>query len=160
MGQQQKGVEICINRILIWRSLLGSQWKWIWCPPPCLAKIAVEQLCKVKHVLSDSQHIFICPALMTGYWRKKLGKLVDTMFSLKAGCFAWPSDMYESLTIAFVKPFLPSPPWKVRHLPEMDKWERSVSALQWTGSVDFRRHMRKFWSWKTSWVSLFGNVAC
>ena len=93
--------------------------KWIWCPPPCLAKIAVEQLCEVKYVLPDSQHIFICPALMTGYWRKKLGKLVDTMFSLKAGCFVWPTGMFESLTIAFVKSFLPQPPWKFRHLPTM-----------------------------------------
>lgn len=28
--------------------------KWIWCPPPCLAKIAVEQLRKVKHIFPDS----------------------------------------------------------------------------------------------------------
>jgi hypothetical protein len=117
-----------------------------------LAKIAVEQLCEVKHVLSDSQHIFLCPALMTGYWRKKIGKLADTMFSLRAGCFVWPSDMFESLTVVFVKPFLSRPPWKVRHLPEVDQWERSVSALQWKDSCQFRRHMRKFWSGEISRV--------
>ena len=59
--------------------------RWIWSPPPCLAKIAVEQLCKVKHIFPDSQHVFVCPSVMTGYWRKKLGKIADSMFTLKAG---------------------------------------------------------------------------
>ena len=40
----------------------------IWCPPPALAKIAVEQMCEVKHVFPKSRQIFICPSLMTGVW--------------------------------------------------------------------------------------------
>ena len=54
----------------------------------------------------DSSHIFLCPSMMTGYWRKKLGKLADSMFILKSGSDVWPKSMYESLTIAFVKPLL------------------------------------------------------
>jgi len=105
--------------------------KWIWCPPPVLAKVAVEQLCEVKHVFPDTQHIFISPALFTGYWRKSLGKISDSMFSLKAGCVIWDACMYEPLTVSFVKPLLSSAPWKAKHLPEVDKWERLMLAVQW-----------------------------
>ena len=35
-----------------------------------------------------------------------LGKIADTMFTIKAGTCLWPSNMFESLTIVFVKPLL------------------------------------------------------
>lgn len=82
---------------------------------------------------------------MTGYWRRKLGKIADSMFTLKAGCFVWFNTMYESLTVDFVKLLLSKPPWKVRYLPEVDNWERSVSAVQWSSKKCIRHHMRKFW---------------
>lgn len=52
---------------------------WIWSPPPCLARVAIDQLCEVKHMFPASKHIFVCPTLMTGYWRKSLGKIADAM---------------------------------------------------------------------------------
>ena len=97
-------------------------------------------------MFSDSSHIFLCPSLMTGYWRKKLGKLADYMFILKSGSDVWPKSMHESLTIAFIKPLLPEPPWKTRFLPEMEGWTNSVQAVQWQGEGPIWRHMRKFWS--------------
>ena len=63
--------------------------RWVWAPPPCLAKIAVDELCEAKHTLPGSSHVFICPAVMTGYWRKTLGKIADTMFTLTAGLVVW-----------------------------------------------------------------------
>ena len=54
---------------------------------------------------------------MTGYWRNKLGKIADFMFTLKAGCKARPSRMFESLVVTFVKTFLPAPPRRVKKLP-------------------------------------------
>ena len=84
-----------VNNPTEWRFLVTYNWftfkadnfkaNCIWAPPPCLAQIAVEQLCEVKHMFSQSSHIFICPSLMTGYWRKKLGKLADSMFTIKSG---------------------------------------------------------------------------
>ena len=107
-----------------WRFLNTQDWfdigflhykaKCVWTPPPCLAQIAVEQLCEVKHMFPDSSHIFLCPSMMTGYWRKKLGKLADSMFILKSSSDVLPRYMYESLTIAFVTPLLSNPPWKTR----------------------------------------------
>ena len=84
--------------------------KYVWAPPPCLAQIAVKQLCEVKHMFPDSSHIFLYPSMMTGYWRKKLGKLADSMFILKSGSDVWPKSMHKSLTIAFVKSLLSNPP--------------------------------------------------
>lgn len=83
---------------------------------------------------------------MTIYWRKKIGKIADSIFTLIAGCKVWPSHMFESLMVAFVTPFLFGPPWRVRHLPEVDRWKKSGSALQWNNTSDFRHHMRKFWA--------------
>jgi len=119
--------------------------KWIWTPSPVFARVAVEQLCEVKHTFPNSQHVFVCPALMTGYRHKLLEKIVDSMFSVKAGCCIWNESNFEPLTFAFVKPFLISPPWKVRHLPAVDLWERAMSEVQWKGSHMLRHHIRKFW---------------
>ena len=64
---------------------LNPKGKWIWCPPPALAKVAVEQLCKVKLVFSKTQHVFVCPALMTAEWRKSLRKIANFMFTFAVG---------------------------------------------------------------------------
>ena len=92
----------------------------MWAPPPCLAQIAVEQLYEVKHMFRDSNHMFLCPLMMTDYWRKKLGKLADSMFILNSGSDDWPKSMYKSLIIAFDKPLLITRPWKARFLLEME----------------------------------------
>jgi hypothetical protein len=74
---------------------------WVWAPPPALAMIAVEQMCEVKHIFPNSKHIFLCPALWTGTWRKTLGNISDTMFSISARSYLWPAAMFEPLTITF-----------------------------------------------------------
>ena len=75
-----------------------------------------------------------------------LGKIADTMFTLKAGSYVWPSDMFEPLTIAFVKPLFPKSPWKVGRLSSVVKWECDVRKVQFGNQTDVWRHMRKFWS--------------
>ena len=93
-----------LKRALLLWTLLGETWKmasiedwydatlrrprgkWIWCPPPCLAWEAINQLCEVKHMYPESSHRFACPALMTGYWRKAAGKVGDVTVTVLAGC--------------------------------------------------------------------------
>ena len=118
---------------------------WIWSPPPCLANIALEQLCEAKHIFPASSHIFVCPALMTAYWRKTLGKIADTSFTVKPGSSIWPFEMLEPLTIAFVKPLLPHSPWKHSRLPIVAEWESEMYTMQPRYLKDVRDHMRKFW---------------
>jgi len=118
---------------------------WIWSPPPCLARVAVEQLCECKHVFPETKHVFICPALMTGYWRKMLGKISDVMFTVNAGPFLWHVNQHEPLTIAFIRPLLSTSPWKASRLRSVADWRSSLSSVHWENRGDVRNHMRKFW---------------
>ena len=119
---------------------------WIWAPPPALAKVAVEQMCEAKHIFPNSKHVFVCPALMTGYWRKQLGKLADTSFTIKATeNGTWEKDMFEPLTIAFVRPLLSSRPWKAGRLNRVSTWKGNLREMRWDNPRDVRNHMRKFW---------------
>ena len=113
--------------------------------PLCLAHIAVEAMCEAKHLFPQSKHIFICPALCTGYWQKTLSKLADTTFSFPAGSSIWPDEMFEPLTVAFVQPLLSHSPWQVRRLQRLVKWESKLSNLRRACKKDVRDHMREFW---------------
>jgi hypothetical protein len=115
---------------------------WIWAPPPVLAKVVVEQMCEAKHIFPNSKHVFVCPAIMTGY----CGKLSDTMFTITArNRGVWSKQMYEPLKIAFVCPLLSSRPWNAGRLNRMSKWERDMHEVQGKDSRAIRNHMRKFW---------------
>jgi hypothetical protein len=106
----------------------------------------VEQMYEAKHIFPNSKHVFVCPALMTGYWRKQLGKLSDTMFTITAwNRGVWSKQMYEPLMIAFVRPLLSTRPWKAGRLDRMSKWERDMHEVQGKDSRAIRNHMRKFW---------------
>ena len=118
---------------------------WIWCPPPCIAKVAVEQLCEVKHVFPQSQHLFVCPTLMTGIWRKQLSKLADAGVTVKAGNQIWPKEMFEPLTIALIAPLLSTSPWKQGRTTRVENWEDYMQALPTNSTQAFRTGMRKFW---------------
>ena len=118
---------------------------WIWSPPPCLARVAIDQLCEVKHMFPKSKHIFVCPALMTGYWRKSLGKISDAMFTLRSGSVIWKKEMLEPLTIAFVCPLLHSAPWRVRRMEFVDEWQSKLRTLSYSSRTNVRNHMRQFW---------------
>jgi hypothetical protein len=119
---------------------------WIWAPPPVLAKIEVEQMCEAKHIFPNSKHVFVCPSLMTGSWRKQLGKLADTMITITARKEGvWTKEMYEPLTVAFVRPLLSERPWKAGRLNRVSNWERKMRKVQWTDTGAIWNHMRQFW---------------
>ena len=40
--------------------------RYVWAPPPCLADVALEQLCEVKLIHPLTSHVFVCPVLFTG----------------------------------------------------------------------------------------------
>ena len=119
---------------------------WIWFPTPAIAEIAAEQMCKAKLLFPKSSHVFVCPALMTGHWRKQLRKLSDALVTLSAGSTIWNLSMYEPLTIAFVAPLLDRPPWRVARSPKLEKWRSKVLSLQYEDQSVFGSSLRKFWS--------------
>ena len=118
----------------------------IWTPPPCIAKVSVDQMCEVKHVFPQTQHLFVCPALMTGVWsRKQLMKVADARITMLAGNDTWIEEMFEPLTIAFVAPPLSTSPWKAGRTTRVEKWQKQVQALSSHDSEAFRNCMREFW---------------
>ena len=120
--------------------------RWIWCPPPALAKVAVEQLCEVKHVFPESRHLFLCPAVMTGIWRKQLLKQEAVHLCISSGTKTWPAEMFEPLTIALLSPLLSHRPWTTCRSARMEEWKIKMQGLSRNDKQAFRGGMRKFWA--------------
>jgi hypothetical protein len=87
---------------------------FIWSPAPSACIAAVEELRKARHKRVLSHHLFIVPRLMQPEWRKQLSKAADLVINLPCGHAAWPEEMFEPLTIAFVFPFIKHRPWQLR----------------------------------------------
>ena len=128
----------CDDRIWVdttptdWFDGIFNKGNFVWTPPPCIADVAVDQLCDSVHIRPRNSHIFVCPALMTYLWRKKLGKVADFVFKIPAGCGIWSQSQHEPLIVAFVLPHLFRRPWQVR---------RAKGLLD-----DIENHMREMWS--------------
>lgn len=124
---------------------------FIWTPAPCTAEAAVEELRKARHKRQESQHLFIVPRLMTPLWRKHLHKAADLVLCLNPGHPAWPEDMLEPLTLAFVFPFIRCKPWQLRGSIQLMALGREVYRV-W--SEDHRREgpvLWKLWSFQ-KWI--------
>jgi hypothetical protein len=104
--------------------VVGKESTFLWCPPPCLADVALEALRKSLHKRPQHYHIFVCPKLMTYLWRKTLLRTCDFAFYVDPGVTEdWPETMHESLLIGVYLPLLPCPPWTFRR-------SKSVLALE------------------------------
>jgi hypothetical protein len=132
-----------------WYTEAQTDGRFIRAPPPALADVAVEKLCEARHIRPWCSHLFVCPAIMTSYWRKTLGKVADAMFTIPVGCSIWPCNMHKPLVVALICPLLSCRPWKVKGSPWMVELEDSLRGV-WSGNLQAQRsHMRKFWlrSW-------------
>ena len=118
---------------------------FVWTPSAALARVAVEQLCEVKHVHPYSCHLFLTPALMTGNWRRLLGKQSDLILTLPAGPTCWPSSCFEPLVMSLTCALLPSSPWVVRDTDWVCNWSETMREVWETTSVARGDHLRKFW---------------
>jgi hypothetical protein len=55
---------------------------FIWAPPPAAADVIVEQIGKAIMKRPEAMHIVVIPRLMTGRWRRHLGRGTDGYFKL------------------------------------------------------------------------------
>ena len=122
---------------------------FIWMPPPAIADVAVDQLCEARHIRTRTGHIFVCPALMTNRWRKKLGKVADCVFTVPVGCSLWSESQHEPLIVAFVCPYLCRRPWQVkRNKTLLEQVDGELQVLWSTGPTAVRDCLRKLWEYQ------------
>ena len=159
------------NMTLGWRHIGPEDWfdaafkdrdgAFIWNPPPAAAQVALEQMCEAKHVHPDTSHIFIVPYLMAVEWEKRLRKVSDIVIELAPGSTLWPANKHESLTLAFVCPFLVNRPFAVGRTDWVSARGKALRDLFKTDSGAAGDCLRKFWfdAWRDSEM-LQRRVAC
>ena len=139
-----------------WRFLTEEDWfdgafsdargKYVWTPSAALARVAVEQLCEVKHIHPYTTHVFVAPALMTSAWRKLLGKQSDALLTLPAGTECWPNHCFEPLVLSLTCPLMSHSPWIVRNTEWISNWTQEMRGVWKIDSLARRNCMRKFWA--------------
>jgi hypothetical protein len=87
-----------------WFSTAHAAGNFLWAPPPAAADVVVEQLGKARHKRPHAMHIILVPRLMTGRWRKILGREADCYLKL-CDCNLWPESCCEPLLMFFCLPF-------------------------------------------------------
>ena len=103
---------------------------FVWIPPPAAADAAIEELRKARHKRQDSMHVFVCPRLMTPYWKKHVHKSADLILEIPPGKIVeWPEEMFEPLTVALYFPFLNRRPWQLRNQPLFLEMGRKMRSL-------------------------------
>jgi hypothetical protein len=143
-----------------WTVLEPAEWfheahaidgNYLWCPAPAAADVALEQLCETRHTRPWNAHIFLCPALMTSRWRKRLSKVADAMFTVPVGSLFWKADMHEPVIVALICPLLASRPWQVRDTPLVAELRNQVSGV-WSPDLGRERTgLFKFWMDTGKW---------
>jgi hypothetical protein len=118
---------------------------FVWESAPVTAVVMVEELRKARHKRQDSHHIVMIPRLMQPDWRKALYKAADLVVSLPVGHPAWPSSMFEPLTIAFIFPFISHRPWQLRRSPLILELGRKLSGLWREDSSREGPVLRQLW---------------
>ncbi len=119
--------------------------KFVWCPPPAAADVAVEELRKARHKRQESTHIFIVPRLMKPQWHKQLCKVSDIVLTLPSGHPMWDSTMHEPLTIGLCFPYLKYRPWELRRSRKLLDLGRYLHEL-WKEDCSTEGHLlRELW---------------
>ena len=132
-----------------WFDGVFGKGNFVWTPPPCIADVAVDQLCDSTHIRPENGHIFVCPAIMTYLWRKKLGKVADFVFKVPAGCNIWSQSQHEPLIVAFVLPHLFRRPWQVKRARKLlDDVQGNLREMWASSSTADGSGLRQLWAYQ------------
>jgi hypothetical protein len=103
---------------------------YIWCPPPALADIAVEELDVSRHKRSNLNHVMLLPRLTTYAWRKRLSKICDLVIEIPPGARSWwPASEHEPLLLGLTLCFSSSRPWQAKLHPGFLAMGRQLQVL-------------------------------
>jgi hypothetical protein len=110
LTQVTRGMIFCTLSPEGWFTEGHGYGNYIWAPPPAAADVVVEQLGKARMKRSESMHIIVVPRLMTGRWRRHLGRGTECYFKLDCP-FVWDiKTQFEPLLIYVCLPYVSSRP--------------------------------------------------
>jgi hypothetical protein len=107
----------------------------IWSLPPAAADVASEQVAKAILKHPHNMHIILIPWLMTGHWRKLLGKICDLLFCVPLGCGFWLLTEFEPLIVGVSFGLSRHRPWKLRGTLSWIGWRSNCQLCHWLISV-------------------------
>ena len=74
-------------------------------------------------------HITVVPRLMTGRWRKSLGKEADLIVKIPAGTPFWEAAMHEPLILCISLPLCRHPPWSYKRTGFLEGLHRELHQV-------------------------------
>jgi hypothetical protein len=77
---------------------------YLWVPPPAAAEAAIEFLSQSITKRPNSVHVILIPRLMTAWWRKRLIKTSDLLFTIPLNSPVWAKANHEPLICAVCLP--------------------------------------------------------
>jgi hypothetical protein len=97
---------------------------FLWAPAPAAVEVVVEQLGKARLKRAEAMHVIIVPRLMTGRWRRHLGRGTDSNFTIKNRKDAWEIlAQFEPLVIFACLPY-------VSHIPRLQERQELLAKFQ------------------------------
>jgi hypothetical protein len=97
---------------------------FLWAPAPAAVEVVVEQLGKARLKRPEAVHVIIVPKLMTGRWRRHLGRGTDGNFTIKNCKDAWEIlAQSEPLLIFVCLPY-------VSHRPRLEERQELLVTFQ------------------------------
>ena len=129
---------------------------FIWAPPPSAADVVVEELGRARLKRPQCFHLIVVPRLMTGRWRRLMGRTTDFYFVMDWEN-SWPiaSHFEPALIFACLPCRSFSPNFSERH-KLLDQLRRTLLPDRVSEIPEVRRGnlLRKFWGQARSLCTL------
>jgi hypothetical protein len=107
-----------------WFTNIHKYGNHVWAPSPAACEVVVEQLGKARLKRPESAHLIVIPRLMTGRWRRHLGRGSDGYFKIKDSPGLWElSAQFEPVLIFVCLPY-------VSHRPQLERQAELLDELQ------------------------------
>jgi hypothetical protein len=116
----------------------------LWDAAPGSSSTILDQLSLSRLKRTHLNHVFICPRLLTQYWRRKLHKICDIVLEIPAGCRSfWPRSMHEPLLLGLTLRFTSCAPWQLRQSTPILEMERTLHEVWRVPDQDERPLLHK-----------------
>jgi hypothetical protein len=100
---------------------------YVWAPPPAAVEVVVEQPGKARMKRPEALHLIVVPRLMTGRWRRHLGRGTDGYFKIKDFPETWDlSVQFEPILIFVCLPYVSLNPRLVERKQLLDEFQGAL----------------------------------